>query len=162
MHINISSLHNAYILRRAHLYTDTLAVLVRLSRASPQLFVSTFRHAGQGLPSPRSHPRPLGLAMSASPFFFSPTPTRCCKLLLRNAWWRCAMPNELLVTSLSLGLVEAFGRTTATSACAMATKRQACVPTHSMRLPPSSLPPVCLLPLLFAPAAIISPITKHG
>lgn len=72
MHINISSLHNAYIFRRAHLYTDTFVVLVRLSRASPQLFASTFPHAGQGLPSPRSHPRQLGLAMSASPFFFFP------------------------------------------------------------------------------------------
>lgn len=36
------------------------------------------------------------------------------------------MPNELLVTPLPPAwLVDAFGRTTATSACAMITKRQA-------------------------------------
>lgn len=49
-------------------------------------------------------------------------------------------------------LVEAFGRTTATSACAIATKRQARThpptnpPAHLTRLPPSSLPPVCAAP----------------
>lgn len=58
-------------------------------------------------------------------------------------------------------LVEAFGRTTATSACAMVTKRQPC--THPLHwVSPASLLPPSMLPLLFAPAAIISQITKHG
>lgn len=52
-------------------------------------------------------------------------------LLLRNAWWRCVIPNEFLVTSPPARLAEAFGRTIATSACAMVTKRQACAhPLH--------------------------------
>lgn len=57
-------------------------------------------------------------------------------------------------------LVEAFGRTTATSACATVIKRQAHT-THFTGFPlPACSPSV--LPLLFAPAAIISQITKHG
>lgn len=57
-------------------------------------------------------------------------------------------------------LVEAFGRTTATSACAMVTKRQAYTHPLHWASPARLLPPV--LPHLLAPAALISQITKHG
>lgn len=43
---------------------------------------------------------PLALAASLFPTLHQP---RTLTLLLRNAWWRCVMPNEFLVTSLPLG-----------------------------------------------------------
>lgn len=97
------------------------------------------------------------LALAASLFH---TLHQSCKLLLRNAWWRCVMPNELLVTSLSLGwqkLLEELQRHLHVPWLQSARL----VPTHFTRLPlPACSPSV--LPLLFAPAAIISRITKHG
>lgn len=59
-------------------------------------------------------------------------------------------------------LVEAFGSTTATSACATATKRRAA--THPLHwASPASLHPACTAPPLpNAPSALITQITKHG
>lgn len=65
------------------------------------------------------------------------------------------MPNKFLVPT---RLVEAFGRTIATSACAMVTKRQAYTRPLHWASPANLLPHLCRL----VPAALMSQITKHG
>lgn len=68
MHINISTLHNVYILWQAQKYTDASLVLLNLPWATPWLFASTFPHPKPGLThisssgpgcQPLSHTRPL-------------------------------------------------------------------------------------------------------
>lgn len=72
-------------------------MLLNLSYASPWLFASTFPHRG-GSPLTLVSPTSAPLALAASLF---PTlhQSYTLTLLLRNAWWRCVMPNEFLVTS---------------------------------------------------------------
>lgn len=101
MHINVSRLHNAYMLRWSRTCTDTIALLQKLLCASPLLFASTFPRAMQGYSPCPGLAHVISAAPVCQPFF--PTPPHSCKLLLGNARWRCAMPNELLVTSLSRG-----------------------------------------------------------
>lgn len=73
------------------------------------------------------------------------------------------MPNELLVTSLTLGswkLLEELQRHLHVPGLKSASR----VPTHFTGLPPqtASLLPVCTAPSFPSPAAVISQITKHG
>lgn len=145
MHINVSRLHNAYMLRRSRTCTDTVAVLRKLPCASPLLFACTSPRAMQGLPSPWSAPV-SSAAPVCQPFFFFPhtapflqTPPRKRTVEVCDA--------KRVARYLPLArLVEAFGRTTATSACAIATKRQA--RTHPPTNPPHEASP-------FQPAACL-------
>lgn len=72
MHINVSRLHNAYVLRRSRTCTDTVAVLRKLPCASPLLFASTSPRAMQDLPFAPVCPRQLGCPRVPAFFFFFP------------------------------------------------------------------------------------------
>lgn len=79
------------------------------------------------------------LALTAS---LPPTLHQPCKLILCDARWRCAMPNELLVTSLALGswkLLEELQRHLHVPGLQSASR----VPTHFTGLPPRL--PACSL-----------------
>lgn len=134
MHINTSTLHNVYILWQVQKYTGTSLVLLNLLAL---LFASTFSHTGRDLPLSLVSPMSTPLALAANLF-----PTLHQFPLIRDTQWRYVMPNEFLVTPHS-----AFGRTTATSACAMITERQAYTqPIHwaapaSLPLIPTTPPP---------------------
>lgn len=154
MHINVSRLHNAYMLRRSRTCTDTVAVLRKLPCASPLLFASTSPRAMQDLPFALVCPRQLPSARlppCASLSFFSHTAPFLQTPPRKRTVEVCDAKRVARYLPLAR-LVEAFGRTTATSACAIATKRQARThppanpPAHLTRLPPCSLPPVCAAP----------------
>lgn len=49
MHINVSRLHNAYMLRQSRTCTDTVALLLKLPCASPLLFAFVSPRAGSPL-----------------------------------------------------------------------------------------------------------------
>lgn len=136
MHINVIRLHNADMLTHSRTCTDTAAVPQQLPCASPPLSAPAFPRARQDLPSPWSQPSQLGCPrVPALFFFFLQTPPRKRTVEVCDA--------KRVARYLPLArLVEAFGRTTATSACAIATKRQARTqpPAHLTRLSPPFQP----------------------
>lgn len=145
MHINVSRLHNAYMLRRSRTCTDTVAVLRKLPCASPLLFASTSPRAVQGLPSPWSAPV-SSAAPVCQPFFFfphRPIPADSSSET-HGGGVRCQ-------TSCSLPPSRAAGRSlwknySDICMCHSYKAPGTYPPAHLTRLPPSSLPPVCAAP----------------
>lgn len=149
MHINVIHLHNADMLRHSCTCTDTSVLPQQLPCASPLLFAFAFPRAMQDLPSPWSHPSQLGCPRVPAFFFFffSPTPAQSCRLLLgetHGGGVRCQ-------TSCSLPPSRAAGRSlwknySDICMCHSYKAPGTYPPAHLMRLPPSSLPPVCAAP----------------
>lgn len=139
MHINISTLHNVYILWWAQKYTDWWCL------TSPMLHHGYLRR--HSLIQGRISPNPgLTHVSSSGPGYqpFSHTPPALHTPPQKRMVEVCDAKRVLRYIP-PTRLVGAFGRTTATSACAMVKKRQA--HTHPLHwASPASLLPVCTAP----------------
>lgn len=145
MYINSSTLHNACVLWQPDMHRH-----ISGAAAPPCIHIPC---KGEISPNPVSSDWRL---------FFFPTLDQSCKLLLCDARWRCAMPNELLVTSLTLRswkLLEELQRHLHVPGLKSASR----VPTHFTGFLPVCQPASWLHgPSSPSPAAVISQITKHG
>lgn len=144
MHINVICLHNADMLRHSCTCTDTAAVPQQLCCASPLLFASPFPRAMQDLPSPWSNPSQLSCPRVPAFFFPHRHNPADSSSKTHGGGVRCQ-------TSYSLPPSCAAGRSlwknySDICMCHSYKAPGTYPPAHLMRLPPSSLLPVCAAP----------------